>query len=66
MSNVGVPTPALLNGIPPVNVPDNLRVALTSGRRLSTILREVVALRRGTEASSHPTNTSTTGCGKLT
>jgi hypothetical protein len=47
MSNVAVPTSALLSGIPPVNVPENLRVALSNGRRMSTVLGEVVALRRG-------------------
>ena len=48
MSHVAIPTPELLNGIPPVNIPNNLRMALNNGLRMSTILREVIALRRGT------------------
>jgi hypothetical protein len=39
-------TAAILNGVPPINIPENLRVALCHGRRMSAILREVVTLRR--------------------
>lgn len=46
MTNVVFPTTALLNGVPAVNIPENLRVALSNGRRMSAILREVIALRR--------------------
>lgn len=46
MTNAAFPTTALLNSIPAVNIPENLRVALDNGRRMSTILGEVIALRR--------------------
>ncbi len=48
MANAALPTPGLLNGIPEVSIPDNLQVALSSGRKMSAILREVASLRRGT------------------
>lgn len=38
---------ATLNGIPQVDFPRNLQAAVTAGRRMSSILREVVRLRRG-------------------
>ena len=36
-----------LNGIPKVDVPANLQAAISAGRRMTSILREVVSLRRG-------------------
>lgn len=48
MTNAAAPTTALLNGVPVINIPDNLRVALSNGRGIGGILREVVALRRAT------------------
>jgi len=36
-----------LNGIPQVDFPRNLQLALAAGRRMSSILAEVVVLRRG-------------------
>jgi len=36
-----------LDGLPEIRFPDNLRLAVGAGRRLGSILREVVALRRG-------------------
>jgi len=38
---------AALDGLPEIRFPDNLRLAVGAGRRLGSILREVVALRRG-------------------
>ena len=38
---------ASLNGIPQVDFPANLQAAVTAGRRMTPILREVVALRIG-------------------
>ena len=38
---------AALNGIPAVGFPSNLHAAVSAGRRMTSILREVVALRRG-------------------
>jgi hypothetical protein len=38
---------AVLDGLPEIRFPDNLRLALGSGRRLASILREVITLRRG-------------------
>ena len=38
---------AALNGIPVVNIPANLLGALSSGRRMASILGDVVMLRRG-------------------
>jgi hypothetical protein len=35
-----------LNGVPPVDVARNLQVALTQGRHVTALLREVIALRR--------------------
>ena len=36
-----------LNGIPKIDIPANLQAALSAGRRMTSILREVVSLRRG-------------------
>lgn len=36
-----------LDGLPEIRFPDNLRLALGAGRRLGSILREVITLRRG-------------------
>ncbi len=36
-----------LNGIPSVDFPSNLQAALAAGRRMTSVLREVVSLRRG-------------------
>jgi hypothetical protein len=36
-----------LNGIPNVDIPRNLQAAISAGRRMTSILREVVSLRRG-------------------
>lgn len=36
-----------LNGIPKVDIPGNLQAAISAGRRMTSILREVVSLRRG-------------------
>ena len=36
-----------LNGIPKVDVPANLQAAVSAGRRMTSIVREVVSLRRG-------------------
>jgi hypothetical protein len=36
-----------LNGIPNVDIPGNLRAAISTGRRMTSILREVISLRRG-------------------
>lgn len=36
-----------LNGIPNVDIPRNLQAAITAGRWMTSILREVVSLRRG-------------------
>jgi hypothetical protein len=36
-----------LNGIPEVDMGANLRVALAAGGRVTAILREIIALRRG-------------------
>ena len=36
-----------LNGIPKVDFPGNLQAAIAAGRRMSSILGEVIALRRG-------------------
>lgn len=38
---------AVLDGLPEIRFPDNLRLALGTGRRLGSILREVITLRRG-------------------
>ncbi len=38
---------AALNGIPQIDFPRNLKAALAAGRRMTSILGEVVALRRG-------------------
>jgi len=38
---------AALNGIPQVDFPRNLQLAVAAGRQMSSILAEVVALRRG-------------------
>ena len=38
----------MLNGVPVINISHNLRAALSNGRRMSGILREVVALRWAT------------------
>jgi hypothetical protein len=38
---------ATLNGIPAIDFPSNLQTALSGGRRMSSILSEVIALRRG-------------------
>ena len=38
---------AALNGVPQVDFPSNLQAAVGAGRRMTSILREVVALRRG-------------------
>ncbi len=46
MADTTVATAALLNGVPPVNIAENLRFALDDGRRMSAILREIVTLRR--------------------
>jgi hypothetical protein len=40
------PTRASLDGVPWVDVAGNLRTALFAGKRLTTMLREIVALRR--------------------
>lgn len=37
----------ILNGIPKVDFPANLRAAVMSGRGMTSILREIVSLRRG-------------------
>jgi hypothetical protein len=37
----------MLNGIPNVDIPRNLQAAISAGRRMTSILREVVSLRRG-------------------
>ena len=39
---------ASLNGIPKIDFPTNLQAAVGAGRRMSSILRDVVALRRAT------------------
>jgi hypothetical protein len=36
-----------LSGIPPVDFPANVRAAMTAGRRMTSILADVVSLRRG-------------------
>ena len=36
-----------LNGIPKVDIPGNLEAAISAGRRMTSILREVVSLRHG-------------------
>jgi hypothetical protein len=36
-----------LNGIPNVDIPRNLQAAISAGRRMRSILCEVVSLRRG-------------------
>jgi hypothetical protein len=36
-----------LNGIPPIDFPANVRAAMTAGRRMTSILADVVSLRRG-------------------
>jgi hypothetical protein len=36
-----------LNGIPPVDFPTNVRAAMTAGRQMTSILADVVSLRRG-------------------
>ena len=36
-----------LNGIPNVDIPRNLQAAISAGGRMTSILREVVSLRRG-------------------
>ena len=36
-----------LNGIPKVDIPENLEAAISAGRRMTSMLREVVSLRRG-------------------
>ena len=36
-----------LNGVPKVDIPGNLQAAISAGRRMTSILREVVSLRRG-------------------
>ncbi len=36
-----------LDGIPKIDVVANLRAAVTAGRRMTSILREITALRRG-------------------
>ena len=46
MADTTVATAARLNGIPLVNIAENLRVAFDNGRRMSAILREIVTLRR--------------------
>ncbi len=46
MADTTVATAALLNGVPAINIAENLRVALDNGRQLSAILREVMTLRR--------------------
>jgi hypothetical protein len=38
---------ASLSGLPRIDIPENLSVALASGRRVPSILREIVALWRG-------------------
>ncbi len=43
----GHPAIADLSGIPKVDFPVNLRAALAGGNRMTSVLREVVALRRG-------------------
>jgi len=35
------------NGIPNVDIPRNLQAAISAGRRMTSILREIVSLRRG-------------------
>jgi hypothetical protein len=37
----------MLNGIANVDIPRNLQAAISAGRRMTSILREVVSLRRG-------------------
>ena len=46
MADTTVATAARLNGVPLVNIAENLRVAFDNGRRLSAILQEIVTLRR--------------------
>ncbi len=36
-----------LNGIPNVDIPRNLQAAISAGRRMRSILCEIVSLRRG-------------------
>ena len=55
---------AALNGIPAVDFPSNLHAAISAGRRMTSILREVVALRRG-PGKLPPNEYSGTGCGNL-
>ena len=38
---------AKLDGIPKIDVVSNLRAAVTAGRRMTSILREIIALQRG-------------------
>ena len=38
---------ASLSGLPRIDIPENLNLALASGRRLPSILREIIALWRG-------------------
>ena len=56
---------AALNGIPQVHFPSNLQAAVAAGRRMTSILREVVALRRGPGKLTR-TSISTTGFGSPT
>ena len=46
MADTTVAAAARLNGVPPVNIAENLRVAFDNGRRLGAILQEIVTLRR--------------------
>ncbi len=45
MSNTQAATCAVLNRVPTVDVKENLRIALTSGRRTTAMLREMLILR---------------------
>ncbi len=56
MSNTPVATFALLNGVPTVDVKENRRIAMNSGRRTTAVLREMLTLQR---ASSGRPNTYT-------
>ena len=53
---------AALNGIPQIDFPSNLRAAVAAGRRMTSILYEVVALRRGAGKLT-PNEYPTTGSG---
>jgi hypothetical protein len=62
MAETTVATPALLNGVPSVDITENLHAAMNNGRRMSAILQEVVTLRR---AAGKLAPSEFRGCGPL-